>query len=313
MNRLGKDREPFLFVLDYLLQEPLIYPLSDACPVYFSMGGYERNPPPAERVGEPLFHVRSVPYEAYRKGFVKVMDHLKQGNSYLVNYTQPSHVETNLAPADIFLRSRAPYKLWVPGRFLVFSPECFVRIEAGGSIHSFPMKGTIDVAIPDAQQVLLSDPKETAEHYTIVDLIRNDLSKVARKVRVERLRYVEQVRTQQRTLLQVSSEIRGELGGDFAARLGCIFQALLPAGSVTGAPKDKTVEIIEEAEGYKRGYYTGVMGVFDGCRLDSAVMIRFMEHTPQGWVYKSGGGITAQSDVLREYQELKEKIYVPVF
>ena len=87
--------------------------------------------------------------------------------------------------------------------------------------------------------------------------------------------------------------------------------AMLPAGSVSGAPKRKTLEIIREAEGYHRGFYTGVMGLFDGKNIDSGVMIRFVEQTPQGLVYKSGGGITSQSNCEEEYNELIDKIYVP--
>jgi len=87
---------------------------------------------------------------------------------------------------------------------------------------------------------------------------------------------------------------------------------LLPAGSITGAPKNKTVEIIRSTETYERGFYTGVFGVFDGCNMDSAVMIRFIERTPEGYVYKSGGGITAFSKVEDEYNEILEKIYVPI-
>ena len=95
--------------------------------------------------------------------------------------------------------------------------------------------------------------------------------------------------------------------------LGEILFKLLPAGSITGAPKKKTMEIIAEAEGYDRGFYTGVMGYFDGKQLDSAVMIRFLEQTQQGLLFKSGGGITSQSVAENEYEELKQKIYVPIY
>jgi para-aminobenzoate synthetase component 1 len=174
------------------------------------------------------------------------------------------------------------------------------------------MKGTIDASIPDAERVILSDGKELAEHYTIVDLIRNDLSMVSEKVRVIRFRYIDRIRTTHKELLQVSSEIRGELPEDYGKRIGSILFRLLPAGSVSGAPKKKTVLIIREAETYERGYYTGVAGYFDGQTLDSCVMIRFIEDTPEGLVYKSGGGITVRSERKKEYQEMIDKVYVPV-
>jgi len=122
------------------------------------------------------------------------------------------------------------------------------------------MKGTIDATVPDAENVILNDPKETAEHYTIVDLIRNDLSIVAKNVRVKRFRYIDLIRTDTKNLLQVSSEICGDLENGYESALGDIIFSLLPAGSVSGAPKKKTTEIIAAAEGTKRGYYTGIAG-----------------------------------------------------
>jgi para-aminobenzoate synthetase component 1 len=89
--------------------------------------------------------------------------------------------------------------------------------------------------------------------------------------------------------------------------------SLLPAGSVTGAPKKKTVEIIKSVENYDRGYYTGVFGYFDGTKVDSGVMIRYVENKDGACIFKSGGGLTIYSDAKKEYDELLEKIYVPVY
>ena len=87
---------------------------------------------------------------------------------------------------------------------------------------------------------------------------------------------------------------------------------LLPAGSISGAPKVKTVEVIQQAEQGKRGYYTGVFGYFDGENLDSAVAIRYIEQINGQFWFRSGGGITAKSQLKEEYQELLEKVYVPI-
>lgn len=174
------------------------------------------------------------------------------------------------------------------------------------------MKGTIDAALPGAENLLLNNEKELAEHYTIVDLIRNDLSMVAKNVKVDRFRFIDRIKTHRHELLQMSSEISGELAENYMERIGDIFFSMLPAGSVTGAPKKKTLEVIREAEQYDRGYYTGVFGVFDGSCLDSGVMIRFIEKVREGLLYKSGGGITTRSHFEEEYQELIEKIYVPL-
>ncbi len=204
------------------------------------------------------------------------------------------------------------YKLWVRDAFTVFSPEIFIRIH-NGRIYSYPMKGTINASTPSADRLLINDPKETAEHATIVDLIRNDLSMVAEQVSVSRYRYIDKLQTNQGSILQTSSEIQGVLPDDYLTNLGSIIFRLLPAGSITGAPKKKTMQIIKEAETYDRGFYTGIMGYFDGKDLDSAVMIRFVEQEGGKMYFKSGGGITSQSDVENEYNEMKQKVYVPIY
>ncbi len=112
-------------------------------------------------------------------------------------------------------------------------------------------------------------------------------------------------------MLQVSSEIVGKLDDGYCGELGNILVRLLPAGSVSGAPKPKTLDIIRQTELDKRGYYTGVFGIFDGQSLDSGVMIRFIERLGSKYFYRSGGGITTQSQDRSEYQEAIDKVYVP--
>jgi para-aminobenzoate synthetase component 1 len=193
--------------------------------------------------------------------------------------------------------------------FVVFSPETFIKIE-NNELSSFPMKGTIDASLVDAEKSLLSNKKEIAEHVTIVDLIRNDMSINADNVSVEAFRYVDEIKTDNKSLLQVSSKITGKVKP--RTQLGDLVFSLLPAGSISGAPKKKTLEILDRVENYNRGYYTGVFGIFDGEKLDSGVMIRFIENQKGKLVYKSGGGIHHLSDVHSEYQELIDKIYVPI-
>ena len=174
------------------------------------------------------------------------------------------------------------------------------------------MKGTIDASIPHAAEIILQDQKELAEHVTIVDLIRNDLSTVAGEVSVDRFRYIEKITSPDRELLQVSSSIRGTVASYYSSRPGDLLVALLPAGSVSGAPKKKTMQIIAESEGEPRGYYSGIFGIYDDGNIDSGVMIRFIEEQNGRYYYRSGGGITARSEVQKEYQEVIDKIYVPV-
>ena len=189
--------------------------------------------------------------------------------------------------------------------------SAFVRI-VGREISCYPMKGTIDATLPDAAATILSDYKETAEHYTITDLIRNDLSRVSHHVEVRRFRYIDELVTSRGHLLQVSSEIVGQLDPDWRAHLGSILSELLPAGSISGAPKEATVRAIAAAEGEPRGFYTGICGYFDGETLDSGVMIRFIEQGADGALrYRSGGGITINSQCAEEYREVCQKVYLP--
>ena len=313
MNEYGKNKIPFLFVIDFDMKQPIVLRLDEIDPAIlrYNING-KRNYNNDLKSGNPiLFEKIPVVFKKYKTVFDKVMSEINSGNTYLLNLTFPTKIKTNLTLEQIFSLSRADYKLFYKDRFVVFSPESFVRIK-DGLISSFPMKGTIDASIENAESIILSDPKETAEHNTIVDLIRNDLSIVAKNVRVEKFRYIGKITTTGKTLLQVSSKITGKLDDDFKANLGELFFNLLPAGSVSGAPKKKTVEIINEHEIYSRGFYTGVFGYFDGHLLDSGVMIRFIEKTTDGLIYKSGGGITFISNPEAEHQELIDKVYVPI-
>ena len=116
----------------------------------------------------------------------------------------------------------------------------------------------------------------------------------------------------ERDLLQVSSEIAGTLLEGYNARIGEILFTLLPAGSISGAPKQKTIEIINETECCKRGFYTGVCGYYADGVMDCGVMIRFIEKRENGLFYHSGGGITVYSDLEMEYNELIDKVYLPI-
>ena len=172
-------------------------------------------------------------------------------------------------------------------------------------------RGKIEAAISNAQAKILANAKEMAEHIMVVDLLRNDLSMVATGVKVNKFRYIDTIKAGDKELLQVSSEIMGDLKPSWKNDLGEMLMTLLPAGSISGTPKKRTLEIIKEVESHQRDYFTGVFGYFDGEVFDSAVMIRFIENTKDGLVYKSGGGITLESNAESEYQEMLDKIYLP--
>jgi len=245
MNQWGKARKPFIFILDFELKNPVVLPLDKAAEngIYFTFNNHESVDIHETDKSEFTFRKIPVSYEVFKKSFDQVLTEIKLGNSFLTNLTFPTTIETNLTLREIFYRSEAPYKLLFKNQFVVFSPEPFIMI-SGRTIASYPMKGTIDASIPDAEIKILNDLKETAEHHTIVDLIRNDLSMVSTNVKVEKFRFIDTVRTHDKVLLQVSSEVTGQLPEDYRSHFGDILSKLLPAGSICGAPKIKTLEII---------------------------------------------------------------------
>jgi para-aminobenzoate synthetase component 1 len=311
MNELGAKGEPFVFIIDFDFEKPLIFDFSDTGGLLWKTPGYSNFIPEKVNSEKVEWNIHPIQFQEYQKAFGMVQKHIHNGDTYLLNLTMPTRVETNLTTEEIFHLSDAPYKIWLKNQFVCFSPEIFVRIK-DGIISSYPMKGTIDANIENAEQQLLDDEKEVAEHHTIVDLIRNDLSMVASDVKVERFRYIDRICTNQGDLLQISSQISGKLPENYQQSIGSILAKMLPAGSICGAPKSKTVEIIREAEPYKRGYYTGIFGVFDGKNLDSCVLIRYLEQDGDQLIFKSGGGITFLSDCKAEYNELIQKVYVPI-
>ncbi|MCH3986225.1 MAG: aminodeoxychorismate synthase component I [Prevotella sp.] len=317
MNKWGQSHQPFIFIISYDQSECIVLKPEDIDPqrllFHFNRFTNESLRAPALPPKQISWSIDPPAFEQYQKAFQFVTQNEMKGNSYLTNLTSCTRLKTNMTLQNIYTMAKARYKLWIRNQFTVFSPETFIQIK-GHKIYSFPMKGTIDATLENAAQNLLNDPKEKAEHATITDLIRNDLSRIASHVMVERYRYVEEIQTNGKTLLETSSRISGILPDHFYPRLGDLFFSLLPAGSITGAPKDKTISIINEAEHYNRKFYTGVAGYFDGDNLDSGVLIRFIEEEPDGsLIFKSGGGITAKSNCKKEYQELKEKVYVPIY
>lgn len=315
MNDAGQTKTPFLFGLDFELSKGFFIsnPLQQQ-EILFDINGVNNCTEENEESKEKYFHFSSSPenYSRYAERFSHVMDGLHYGNSFLTNLTIKTPIKTDLSLKEIFLRSKATYRLYIPDKFVCFSPERFVRIEEG-KIFSHPMKGTIDASVENAAEIILNDYKEKAEHNTIVDLIRNDLSGIATGVKVNRFRYIDRLETSKGSILQVSSEIEGTLADDYLDNIGSLLFELLPAGSVSGAPKQATLDIIREAECEPRGFYTGIAGYFDGTKLDSCVLIRYIEQTDNGFYFRSGGGITINSECEKEYAEAIRKVYLPFY
>jgi para-aminobenzoate synthetase component 1 len=313
MNRLSLEDKTYIFIVDYLRQHTFIETIDkiEKKECLFSFPGLTNARGLKGKATPFQLNIQVPSLKDYAHSFNIVKKNIMAGNSYLVNLTCRVPVDTNLTLKEIFLRSHAPYRLWIKDTMVCFSPETFITI-GNNVIRSFPMKGTISADIINAERLLMDSEKEAAEHATITDLIRNDLSMVAEKVNVEKYRYIEKISTHKGDILQTSSIIRGNLTMDIHGHAGDILFRQLPAGSITGAPKKKTMEIIREAEGYERGFYTGVMGYYSHGCMKSAVMIRFMDLENGQLYFKAGGGITAKSNMTDEYNEIIEKIYVPV-
>ena len=311
MNDFGKAGKPFLFALDYELNAGIFIenPLAQSKVLFKTPLGSNKTDEKSP-LTEKSLEKFPISFEEYRLRFEKVMKSLKGGDTYLVNLTVKTPIITQISLFDIFQHSNSPFGLYIPDQFVCFSPERFVQI-SDGIISTYPMKGTISADIPDAEKLILENKKETAEHATIVDLLRNDISMFADEVKVNRYRYIEKIESINGSIHQVSSEILGKLPIGYQSKLGNIIFGLLPAGSVSGAPKESTLKIINNSEPQKRGFYTGVFGYFDGENLDSGVLIRFIEKRKDGLFFHSGGGITALSNAEDEYNEVLKKIYLP--
>jgi len=306
LNNLGKKREDFFFLIDYSLKNYDIIPL-DQLPsnikFQFENQGYKPHTLDLDR--------KFITLDQYRSKFNQLQDHIGKGNCYLANLTQVTKLTNKLDLLDIYNKANGRYKLYYKDQFVSFSPEQFCQIK-NNKIYTYPMKGTIDASIPNAKEKIIKNQKELAEHTMVVDLLRNDLSMVATQVKVEKFRYIQKIDAGKKQLYQISSTISGKLENNWEDNIGDIITTMLPAGSITGTPKKSTVDILSSIEGYKRGYFTGIFGVYKDHQLNSAVAIRYIEKQKDGdLIYKSGGGITSDSDLLSEYQELQDKVYIP--
>ncbi|OWK98467.1 aminodeoxychorismate synthase component I [Kaistella haifensis DSM 19056] len=314
MDELSQKKVPFFFMIDFLMENVEIFTENEIekTGLKIDFKGFKTDINEQEFPREIIFESFPPSEDSYKKGFDIVQNHLIKGNSYLVNYTCKTEIKTNLSLENLYQISHAKYKVLYPENWMFFSPETFIEI-IDNEVFTYPMKGTIDAEIENAADILKNNEKEKAEHYTVVDLLRNDLSMIADDVKLDEFQKIDFLKTRQKNLLAMSSKISGKLKPEFKGKIGSIMKTVLPAGSVLGSPKPKTLEIILEAENYSRGFYTGVCGWFDGENLDSGVIIRFIEKENDKLYFKSGGGITHLSNFADEYQEMKNKIYVPIY
>ena len=280
-------------------------------------------PPPAGRVGEgALAHTTEageaagVSRAAYDGWFARVQEQLHLGNSYEVNLTYRESVRSDLDPVAAYLRLRAvnpaPYAAFLRHHdvdVLSSSPERFATIDRNRWVETKPIKGTTprgatheeDRAQRDA---LATDPRYRAENLMIVDLLRNDLSMVCEPgtVSVPSLMAVESYPSVHQLVSTVRGHLRNGVGTVEALR------ALFPAGSMTGAPKLRTMQVIADVETTPRGVYAGALGWIGGDgRADLGVVIRTLVAHAGCYTLGTGGGITVRSDAASEYDETRWK------
>jgi para-aminobenzoate synthetase / 4-amino-4-deoxychorismate lyase len=276
---------------------------------------YAADPPESESSSlfEPVAAkvALEIPKETYVAAIARIKEHLAAGDTYQVNFTDRLAFDSALSPADVFsalsARQRVAYSAFLNierGPVISLSPELFFKTE-GDRIITRPMKGTIPRGLDRADDerianVLRNDEKNRAEHVMIVDLLRNDLGRICRPgtVQVQHPFSVERYDT----LHQMTSTVVGCL----KPRLSFydIFQGLFPSGSITGAPKHRTMQIIHELERKPRGVYTGAIGFITPKR--SAVFnvaIRTLVMQSGNVSMGVGGGIVADSDPDDEYRE----------
>ena len=280
-------------------------------PIIFDHGRVPEHAP--ERVEE---HTTRAP-AWYAEGFAYVQEQLHAGNSYEVNLTYREELGPATDPLDTYLRLRASNPAPYAGllshlgtHLLSSSPERYATIDRRRWLETKPIKGTTRRGANEREdqrlrEELAHDPRFRAENLMIVDLLRNDLSMVCDPgtVTVPSLMAVESYAN----VHQLVSTVRGRLRDDVST-LGTL-RALFPAGSMTGAPKLRTMAIIDEVEATPRGLYAGAFGWIcaDG-RADLGVVIRSLYAAPDGvWNLGTGGGITVRSDVDGEWAETRWK------
>ncbi|WP_422160918.1 aminodeoxychorismate synthase component I [Aliarcobacter cryaerophilus] len=309
LNKFGSLKEPFLFLISYDLEKIYIEKLQNLSQNI----KFEIDSKNIKNIKDYSLKKYPISFDEYKKKFDLIQDEIKNGNSYLLNLTAQTKIDTNLTLDNIYEASSSLLKLRVKLDdldFVCFSPEKFIDIK-DNKIYTYPMKGTIDTNLTDAKNILLNNKKELAEHTMVVDLLRNDLGKVANNIKVEEFRTFSKIVTKDRELFQTSSIISGDLQNNWQEKIGDILSNILPAGSITGTPKKSTIEILKNIENYDRGFYSGIFGIFDGINLQSFVLIRFIENINNELFYKSGGGITSDSTAKEEYEELLNKVYLP--
>lgn len=253
-----------------------------------------------------------ISFDDYRNALEKIKDEIVCGNTYEVNYTYNWKIDYQGKEKVLFesllFRQRTPYNAYITNKFetiLSFSPELFFELE-NRHIITKPMKGTAPRGrdyVEDRNNIefLKNDIKNRAENVMIVDLLRNDLGRIAKtgSVKVSKLFDIET----HKTLHQMTSQIEADLKDD--VQLVDIFKAIFPCGSITGAPKISTMKIIDSVEEGSRDVYCGAIGLICPEKTVFSVPIRILQKkkTENNYTYRVGGAVVWDSDIKDEWEE----------
>jgi len=254
--------------------------------------------------------------DAYAAKFAQIEEYLKSGDCYQINLAQRFNAQFEGSPWAAYIKLReankAPFSSFInhpQGAILSISPERFISVN-NNVVETKPIKGTLprkaDI-LEDQQQakILAASAKDRAENVMIVDLLRNDLGKVAKpgSVQVPSLFAIESFPAVHHLVSTVTSELdEGKTAVDQ-------LEAAFPGGSITGAPKIRAMQIIEELEPHRRSIYCGSIGYLSACgNMDTSITIRTLVCHQQQIYCWAGGGIVADSKVELEYQETYDKV-----
>ncbi len=258
----------------------------------------------------------AITFEQYKSDLEKIKEEIANGNTYEVNYTYDRHVDCEADEFELFnflLKKQAtPYNAFIKNdieTIFSFSPELFFELK-NGHILTKPMKGTVPRGMDEVQDkknvdFLKNDIKNRAENVMIVDLLRNDLGRIAKtgSVKVSKLFEIET----HKTLHQMTSQIEADLldGTTFFE----VFKAIFPCGSITGAPKISTMKIIDRLEKGSREVYCGAIGLISPKKTAFSVPIRILQKKSdeKTYRYRVGGAIVWNSDIKEEWKETLTK------
>ncbi|MFX1252295.1 MAG: anthranilate synthase component I family protein [Promethearchaeota archaeon] len=267
----------------------------------------------------PRFQCNDLEYECSKDHFAKnvalIKEKIRNGETYQTVYSQRISTSFKGDPYAVYLRLReinpSPYLFFIDLKgYQVFgsSPETLVSVH-NNTVRTFPLAGTRRLGAPEERdflkQDLLNDPKEQAEHNMLVDLGRNDLGKVCTFGSVHVPRYMEIHEFSH--VIHIASIVEGQLRDDKDSIDA--LKAVFPAGTVSGAPKIRSMEIIDEVENMRRGPYAGAAGYLSfNNNMDLAIAIRTFYTVNNRLYLQAGSGIVIDSDPVREYEETKHKL-----